>query len=205
MQRLVIASAMLLTVGCSGAPGRLSPPKVSADAAADEALAASDKNQDGNLAKDELEKFPGLAHAFKGYDADGSGQLSRDEIAAGIRVWSEGRMGMTSWPFQLRFNGRPLEGAQVKLIPESYLNGAVLPASGESGPGGQGSLGIAMEDLPANAPKRPLIQPGLYRVEITHPTTSIPAKYNTESTLGLEVAGHTVNPGGTVWDLKSGG
>lgn len=204
MRRLYLIVAALVAGGCSGAPGRLTPPKVSANGAADEAFELYDQNQDGSLAKSELAECPGLTHAFTSYDTDGSGQLSHDEIAAGIRVWSEGKMGMTSWPFQVRFNGRPLDGAQVKLVPEPFLGGAVKSASGESGPGGHGALGMAMDDLPSNAPKRPLIQPGLYRVEITHPSTPIPAKYNTESTLGLEVAAHTVNPGGTVWELTSG-
>jgi hypothetical protein len=204
MQRLCPIVAMLLLAGCSGRPGRLSPPKVSADAAADEALETFDQNQDGSLAEDELAKCPGLAHVFSDYDSNGDKQLSGEEIAAGIRVWAEGKMGMTSWPFQVRFNGRPLEGAQVKLIPEPFLGDAIKPASGEAGRGGHGSLGIALEELPSNAPKRPLIQPGIYRVEITHPSTQIPAQYNTESTIGLEVAAHTLNPGGFIWNLTSG-
>ena len=36
------------------------------------------------------------------------------------------------------------------------------------------------------------MQPGLYRVEITHPTVTLPAKYNTETTLGREVSGDSL-------------
>ena len=74
------------------------------------------------------------------------------------------------------------------LIPEDFFGGAIKPATGTSGPGGRGYLGVAPEDLPENTTSLPLTQPGLYRVEITHPSVRIPAKYNTETTLGIEVA-----------------
>ncbi len=32
------------------------------------------------------------------------------------------------------------------------------------------------------------VQPGLYRVKVTHPDKDIPAKYNEETTLGLDLA-----------------
>jgi hypothetical protein len=203
MQRLIIVCATLLACGCSGRAGRMTPPSVSADDAADSAIAEYDQNQDGNLSKDELKSSPGLAHALPAYDESGDGLLSRNEIAEGIRKWSEGKMGAAPWPFQVKFNGRALEGAQVKLTPEPYLGDAVKAASGDSGRGGRGSLGIALDDLPPNAPNRPIVQPGLYRVEITHPSVDIPAKYNSESSLGLEVASHTLSPEGAVWELTS--
>jgi hypothetical protein len=48
-----------------------------------------------------------------------------------------------------------------------------------------------------------VIQPGLYRVEITHPTVNVPAKYNSESTLGIEAAIAGQNPAGVTWSLTS--
>jgi len=63
---------------------------------------------------------------------------------------------------------------------------------------------MASEDRPADAPPRPLVQPGLYRVEITHPSITIPARYNVKTTLGLEVASYTITPAGSVWELTSG-
>jgi hypothetical protein len=204
MRRLLIVLAALLVGGCSGRAGRVSPPDVSADDAAEAAIEAYDQDGDGNLAESELASTPGLAHVMTDYDANGDGMLASDEIAAGVRKWSEGKMGAAPWPFQVKVNGRALEGAIVKLVPEAFLGDAVKPAAGETSRGGRGSLGIAMEDLPPNAPKRPIVQPGLYRVEITHPSLAIPAKYNSESTLGLEVASHTLTPEGSVWNLTSG-
>lgn len=203
MPRLYLTIAALLASGCGG-PTRLLPPEVSADGAAETALETYDENGDGSLAPGELVKCPGLAHVLPEYDANRDGSLTKEEISLGISRWSEGKMGAASWPFQVRFNGRALEGAQVKIVPESFLGGAIKPASGTAAQGGHGTLGMAMDDLPANAPRRPLVQPGLYRVEITHPSVSIPAKFNAETTLGLEVSSYTLSPQGTVWDLKAG-
>lgn len=204
MKRLIPLCVLLAAGGCSGKPGRVTPPRVDADGAAAAAIVEFDKNNDQQLAVDELAASPELTHALQSYDADKDGRLSQAEIAAGIRRWSEGSMGATVWPFQVTMNGRALEGAEVTIIPAAFLGDAIEPASGVSAQGGRGSLGIALEALPANAPKRPIVQPGLYRVEITHPSTPIPAKYNTTTKLGLEVASDTISPSGSVWALTSG-
>ena len=57
---------------------------------------------------------------------------------------------------------------------------------------------MAAEDRPRNAPNIPLMQPGLYHVEITHPSTKIPAKYNTQTTLGIEITSGNPGPEGAV-------
>ena len=51
---------------------------------------------------------------------------------------------------------------------------------------------IAEEDLPESQKGMVGIHNGTYRVEITHPEVSIPAKYNTETTLGFEPAGASI-------------
>ena len=204
MRRFWMVLGALVASGCSGRPGRLAPPKVDPDVSAVAAIEQYDRNQDGRLGADELAECPGLAHVLPRYDTDGNGSLTSEEIAAGMRGWAEGKMGATPWPFRITFNGRALEGAHIKLIPEPFLGGVIKQASGESSQAGRGALGMAPEDLPANAPRRPLVQPGLYRVEITHPSVSIPARYNIKTTLGLEVASYTITPAGAVWELTSG-
>lgn len=204
MKRLISLCLVLAAVGCSGQPGRVKPPRVDADEAATAAMGEFDKNNDQQLAADELAASPELAYVLKTYDSDKDGKLSQAEIAAGIRRWSGGSMGTTGWPVQVIMNGRALVGAEVKIIPATFLGSEIQPASCVTAEGGRGSLGIAFDALPANALKRPVVQPGLYRVEITHPTTAIPAKYNTASTLGLEVAAETISPSGTVWALTGG-
>jgi hypothetical protein len=42
------------------------------------------------------------------------------------------------------------------------------------------------EKAPAHLKSMKLIQYGTFKVRITHPTTKLPAKYNTDTTLGYE-------------------
>jgi hypothetical protein len=192
---------MGLLAGCSGQPSALSPPSFDSGKVASAAIAQYDKNGNGSLEKAEWQASGALAGSITIYDTNGDNVLDSAEVTAGLARWQQGEMGARPLPFQVKLGGRPLEGAEVKLIPEAFFGGAIKPASGTSGPGGRGYLGLAEADRPKNAPKLPLTQPGLYRVEIIHPTTKVPAKYNTESTLGIEVADDRIDPRGVVWEL----
>jgi hypothetical protein len=191
-------AAVVALAGCSGRPGRVRPPDVDADDAAAAAMQQLDKDGNGQLSDAELKAAPGLAAAKDHYDSDHSGALSPEEIAAGIRRWSEGQVGAAAVAYMVQLDGRPLPGAQVKAVPEPFLGDALKPATGIDG-----YLAVAPEDRPANAPKLPLIMPGLYRIEITHPAASIPAKYNSQTTLGLEVSADLRLDQAILWQLKS--
>lgn len=199
----VVGLAVASLAGCSGRPGRVSPPDVDADSAAAAALAEYDRDGDSQLKGEELAACPALAHALIVYDADKDDALSQQEIAAGINRWSTGKMGAISLPFRITLDGRALGGAEVKLIPEALLDGAVKPAGGVANAGGSGFLGMSAEDRPSNLPNLPLVQPGLFRVEITHPSRNVPAKFNVDTTLGLETAVASQNPAGIEWSLRS--
>ena len=201
--RALAPLAILVSIGgCGGHPGRMAPPDIDPAGAAAAALQQLDKNSDGGLDDAELREAPGLAAAKARYDADSNSSLSEEEVANGIRRWAEGKMGAISVPFMVRLNGRPLDDAQVRLIPEPFLGDAAKAAIGEIRRG-SGYLTIAPEDRPANAPNIPLILPGLYRVEISHPTANIPSDYNSSSTLGVEIAQDTVSNEGIIWNLTS--
>jgi hypothetical protein len=49
----------------------------------------------------------------------------------------------------------------------------------------------------------PVMQPGLYLVEITHATVTIPPAYNVSTKLGIEAGLAGQNPAGVAWDLHS--
>jgi hypothetical protein len=53
----------------------------------------------------------------------------------------------------------------------------------------------ADEDLPKSANGRPIagVKGGTYKVQVTHPSRKIPAKYNTATELGEEIA-YDINP-----------
>jgi hypothetical protein len=190
--------ALFTWCGCSRGPGRIKPPSVNPASATQAAFEQLDKNQDGQLGDDELKAAPGLAAAKAAYDADHNGTLSKEEVEAGIRRWAEGNSGAIAVPYTVQLDGRPLPKAQVKAIPEPFLGDAIKPASGVNG-----YLAVAPEDRPPNAPKLPLMIPGLYRIEITDPAAKIPSKYNTQTTLGLEVSGAMPLDQAVVWALTS--
>jgi hypothetical protein len=189
--------------GCSRGPGAIRPPKVNATSAAAAAIEKFDRNGDGKLTKDEWQASPELAAAATQYDKNADGQLTADEIAAGISAWQQAGVGVRSVPFDVRFNDKPLVGATVRLVPASFLGDGVKAAFAQTNSGGSGQFNMKPEDRPPNAPNMPLMQPGLYLVEITHPTIKIPAKYNTATTLGIEIT--SSNPGleGVKWSLSS--
>lgn len=194
----------IMFAGCSGRPGRISTPGVNPSNAAQEALELYDKDSDGQINAEELAASPPLLNALAAYDADKNGSLSQDELVTGMESWSQRGIGAMSLPFTVRLDGRPLEGAQVKLVPAPFMGGSIQPASGVADNLGAGSLEIANENRPSGFPKNlPVMQPGLYLVEIKHPTISIPEVYNTSTTLGLEAGLAGQNPSGVTWDLQS--
>jgi hypothetical protein len=196
--RLIIITVLLAPPGCSGRPGRIRPPDVDADEAAEAAIDQLDKDGDGQLNAAELQEAAGLAAVKDRYDADGNGLVSLEEVAAGIRRWSEGQVGAAAVAYSVQLDGRPLPGAQVEAVPEPFLRDAIKPAKGL-----EGYLAVAPEDRPPNSPNMPLIMPGLYRIKITHPSVSVPAKYNTHTTLGLEVSAETRADQAIVWALTT--
>jgi len=193
-----------VVAGCSGRPGRVSTPDVDPEGAAELAIEEYDRNTDGQLNAEELKASPPLVDALPAYDADRNGSLSQEEIAAGISHWSQRGIGAMALAFTVRLDGRPLEGAEIKLIPATFLGDAIKPASGVADRTGSGSLAMSAEDRPSNVPRNlPLVQPGLYSVQITHPTRKVPAKFNTATTLGLEAGVAGQNPNGISWNLTS--
>jgi hypothetical protein len=197
-----IGVLLLLFMGCSGRPGAIRPPNVDADDAADQAVDLYDKNGDGQLSSEEWSASPALSAAGSRYDTNSDGQLSAEEITIGVASWRQSGLGARSVPFVMRMNGRPLVGATVRLVPAPFLGESIKGASGESSPSGAGQLNMAPEDRPRNAPNIPLMQPGLYSVEITHPSAKIPPKYNTQTTLGVEITSTNPGPEGLIWSLS---
>jgi hypothetical protein len=69
-------------------------------------------------------------------------------------------------------------------VPESFLGDDIKTATGKTGDSGRAALTVPVTG-PRDPPGAAL---GLYRVEITKTGDNIPAKYNSETTLGQEVA-----------------
>lgn len=201
---MLVGIALLTLLGCSGRPGRISTPSVDAEEAARAALTLYDRDADGQLNSEELKASPPLADAISAYDSNHDGALAESELVAGMQSWTSRGIGAMSLPFTVRMNGRPLQGANVKLVPAEFLGDAIQTAEGSADDTGSGSLSIASENRPSGFPQNlPVMQPGLYLVEITHPSIEIPEVYNSASTLGLEAGVAGQNPAGVTWELQS--
>jgi len=180
-------------------PRRLSVPKIDAKAAGAEAITLFDTNRDGKLSGEELDKCPGLKAAIDKVDQSGKGEITADDIAARIKAWQDTKLARMTVSCRVLHNGEPLEGAVVKFVPEKFLGKNLKTGTGKTD-----AHGIAMLSVPLNDRWPPGMAPGFYRVEITKDGEQIPAKYNTDTILGQEVARDAkgIDMKGIKFDLK---
>ena len=182
---LAVAAVAVLSVACFGCgasgPARIMPPRIDPVVAGKAAIAEYDSDGDGILSGHELDRCPALKSAAKHY-ADATGQITADSIAEAIARWQANRIAITIMGVVVTLDGKPLDGATVIAEPEKFLGPEVQTASGVTDVHGgcamrvQGQLGM---------------QYGLYKIRITKSVggkESIPARYNTATQLGLEVA-----------------
>ena len=178
---LAFAAVVVVCAGCPRRPERIHPPSINASEAGKKAIEMFDANKDGKLSGEEFDKCPGLKSALAKIDANGTGEVTADMLTARIEAWQKSKLGRMSFSCQVTRNGQPFAGAEVKFVPEKYLGEKVPVAEGITD-----KNGMAMINIPGAKP--PGIAPGLYRVEITKAGMDIPAKYNTETVLGQEIA-----------------
>jgi hypothetical protein len=173
--------AMLLACGCwPGAQPRVYPDKPDARAG-QRAIELYDANKDGFLDATELDKSPGLKAAMDQIDLSKCGKISAADISARIQAWADSKLGRMGVSCVVKHNGRPLDGATVKLVPEPFLGDNFETAEGTTDEHGMARMRVA-------ASSQRGISPGFYRVEVTKAKEAIPSKYNTETSLGQEVA-----------------
>ena len=86
-------------------------------------------------------------------------------------------------PSELRitYNGQPLAGAEVRLAPEFFLEGVIEPATGTTR--GDGTVRPSVPEQ-----RTPLVRVGYYRVEVRSTKRPLPAKFNSQTTLGVELS-----------------
>jgi len=194
-------SGMMVAVGCQSKPPRVPPPTIDPSEAGTAAIDEYDTDGDEGLSHEELAKCPAILSAMELYDQNRDGKVNADEIADRIRSWQAHSIGVTSFYCKVLMDGQPLDGAVVKLVPETFLGDAVKPATGLSGRTGLAVLAIAADDLPDDQKRLRGIHVGLFKVEVTHPSVTIPARYNTATILGQETAGDSPNGQYIVYEL----
>ena len=208
MSRLAFVLMLVpLALGCDRKPQRAEVPGHNPSGAAQQAMSTYDKNSDGAIDAEELKAVPALVdHAelpIKLIDKNSDGKVTAEEIQGRIQAWLDSKVGIMSFHCTVKMDGKPLEGAKVVFEPEAFLAGAVNEASGTTSVDGTAILAVDQAKLPDHLKGISGMQTGFYKVKITHPTASIPAKYNTETTLGQEVSSDAVGSINVTYDLKS--
>ena len=181
----LLALSFVIAFGCSRGPSRLHLPSISASSAGSEAIEMYDTDKDGKISGAELDKCPALKAAMAQIDTTGEGSITADKITDRIKAWQKTKIARMPLSCTVLRNGRPLVDAEVQLVPEKFLGENVKTAKGKTD-----RNGVAIISIETTERSDPLggVAPGLYRVEITKAGENIPAKYNTETTLGQEVA-----------------
>jgi hypothetical protein len=172
---------VILLAGCGDRPARVSVPDWDPSGFTGAILEKLDRNGDSLVDKSELADAPGLASGARSIDTNGDGSLSREELEARFAKYREWRLGLTSKEFRVTYNGRPLVGAEVRLVPEFFLTDLIEPASGTTI-----AQGLVRPSIPDQ--QMALMRVGYYRVEVTSPSVNLPAMFNSATTVGVEVA-----------------
>ena len=183
-----------LSLGCSGGPKRIAVPEFEPVAIAEAAISELDTDGDAVLSAEELKNSPGLAASMSVFDSDQDGSISEDELRAEFQKWLEEKTGLISIRCEVRHKGRPLKGATVRLVPESFLNSVVPTGEGETDAMGMTQISCESQHLPEALKSMRAIKPGVYRIEVTHPSESLPEKYNSQTTLGRSVSLRNSHP-----------
>ncbi len=204
IRRLHMAALLSAIMGCSGRLPALKPPKFDPVAAARAAMEQYNSNQDGIIQGAELENSPGISFSLDRIDTNRDGGATEDEIGKMIQEkWLDPGDGVMRVKCNVTLNRQPLDGATITFEPEQFLGNLVHPARGETR-GGFATMSVAKEHMPhANARG---VAPGLYFVRISKTVNGeelIPARYNTETTLGVEVASRaSYMPGAVHFNLR---
>lgn len=184
----LLVPLLVAMCGCSDRPSPLRHPYIQAQNAAREAISQYDTDGDKLLSEKELEACPGILNALPDIDSDGDRMVSEAEISARISTWQGDSTVLVFPRVHVRVGKKPLVGARVDLIPEPFLAPYLKPGSGTVGKTGMAAISMPEADPPGMAC-------GIYKVRVTHPSQSIPAKFNEQTILGLEITAGT----GTTW------
>ena len=181
-----LAMLLLALAGCSNAPARVEPPVLNPVEAGKAAITEYDTNHDGAISGAELDACPAIKSALNRYDTNGDGKVTAETIAARVASWQSGgnRVARLRAVAEVTLDGQPLVGATVRFEPEPFLGPALLAAGGTTGGSGSTVIDIA-------PPQTLGISYGLYKVRISKVVAgkeTLPAKYNTNSELGAEIA-----------------
>jgi hypothetical protein len=172
--------------GCSSSesnnPAEAPAPKYDPDAVTKAILAAFDKDNSGSLEPGEVNPAcPALHQAFAAIDGSRDRKLSAEELRKRVEAYAAVDSGTVSVGCIVTLDGAALEGATVTFVPEACMGEAVKPAVAKTNVVGHCDQ-FTIDGKPHRGPA-----PGLYKIQVTKDGATIPARFNTQTTLGREV------------------
>lgn len=184
------AGVLLLLIGCNG-PAEVPELSVDPASATEAAFEMYDANSDQALSKKELASCASLTKSFKKIDKDNSGTLSNEELQTAIENQVNSSVRMVTLRVKVTLDGKPLTGGTVSAVPEPFLGANTIQASGDVLSDGIAFLVLPRDQMPEDLKNATGVQLGFYRLEVKHPSKSIPEKYNTKTIYGIEVTPQT--------------
>jgi hypothetical protein len=181
----LFVACLTIAAGCSGRPARVVAPRIDPAAVTEAVFQAADEDRDGALRGGEQKIVPAIAAAAERLDGDGDGAVSRDELSRWLTAVRDARVAINRFEMSLTHRGRPLAGADVRLVPEPFMGSEIQVAEGTTD--AQGVVVVAIPGakyVGANC--------GLYRVAITGTDNNgkpLSERFATSPTLGVAVGG----------------
>ncbi len=185
---LLVCLGLVVIVGCSNEPTPAPRFQIDPQKAAQEAMKLYDANGDGTLDKKELSASPPLLELLENLKTRPGGHpdsLTAADIATRFEEWVKAPANLFTISPTVYLDGAPLAGATVTYDPEPFLGSSYHPHQGKTDVHGGAGLEPEVKGFPG-------IYVGLYRVRISKKDPSgnetLPARYNTKTELGREVA-----------------
>ena len=184
---LLACLGLVVIAGCSDEPK--SPPRFQIDPqqAAQAALKLYDTNGDGTLDAEELKASPPLGELLKNLQSRSPGHpnsLTAADISGRLEEWVKAPTILLAGTATVYLDGEKLAGATITYDPESFLGSSYHSHQGQTDAVGNAVLDPELKEYPG-------LYVGLYRVRISKKVDgkeTLPARYNTETELGREVA-----------------
>jgi hypothetical protein len=178
-------TAIVLSVAAGCESGIAHCPPLDPAVIAAQAIAALDTNKSGVLEGAEIVQAQGLRSGLSAIDADESGTITAAEIEQRLRRYGEFPVATLPLGCVVRVDGQPLAEGEVRLVPESFFGDSRQVVLGRSDE--HGVVDFRVEGSQAFG-----VPQGMYRIEVSKPDAAgnetLPARYNTQSQLGQEIA-----------------
>ena len=148
------------------------------------AFAEYDRDKNGVLEGAELDACPALKSALAGIDTNRDWKISTAELRSRFEGYASANVTTVSVGVSVTLDGKALPDATVQFVPETFMGTTVQEATGKTGADG------AVHSFTSGGKQYVGLQPGFYRVKVTSEGgTTLPARYNSQTTLGAEVFG----------------